>query len=479
MTQTELTPTASISGKWKPYPAYKDSGVEWLGEIPAHWEVKRLRFICHVNPSKTALSYLPIDTPISFLPMEQIGVDGSVSLEETRTIEQVRQGYTCFRNGDVIVAKITPCFENGKGALCNQLLNGIGFGTTELHVLRAKDETDPNFIFYLTRSKPFREIGTAMMYGSAGQQRVPEDFINDFQVGFPFLTEQCTIATFLDHETARINALIAKKERLIELLQEKRAALISHAVTKGLDPTVPMKDSGVEWSGEIPARWGVKRLKFCLDSIEQGWSPPCENRPAELNEWGVLKVGCVNGVNFNPDENKALPAETQPISELEIKQSDVLVSRANTRELLGSASVVSQVRPRLLLCDKLYRLKILPNTVNPIYLVLAMGSSIIRFQLERDATGASNSMQNISQGTILNLVIPLPSISEQQANVDYLENETAKIDALVSRIRDGIEKLKEYSSALISAAVTGKTDVRDEIASQDEEKLIKFDYQDR
>ena len=117
MTQTELTPTASLTGKWKPYPAYKDSGVEWLGEIPMHWEVKRLRFICEVNPSKTEISYLPIDMQISFLPMEQIGEDGSISLEEIRTIEQVRQGYTCFRNGDVIVAKITPCFENGKGAL--------------------------------------------------------------------------------------------------------------------------------------------------------------------------------------------------------------------------------------------------------------------------------------------------------------------------------------------------------------------------
>src|SRR6266516_3905771 len=258
--------------------------------------------------------------------------------------------------------------------------------------------------------------------------------------------------------------LFEEEERLIELLQEKRAVLISLAVTKGLDPSVPMKDSGVEWLGEIPAHWEVKRMKFCLASIEQGWSPTCENRPAEIDEWGVLKVGCVNGIEFHANENKALPAETQPISDLEIKQGDVLVSRANTRELLGSASVVKQVRPHLLLCDKLYRLYILPKTVNPTYLVLAMGSSIIRFQLERDATGASNSMQNISQGTILNLAIPLPDMLEQHTIVDHLNIETAKIDALISRIRDGTEKLKEYSSALISAAVTGKIDVRGETA---------------
>jgi type I restriction enzyme S subunit len=105
------------------------------------------------------------------------------------------------------------------------------------------------------------------------------------------------------------------------------------------------KDSGIPWVGETPSPWEVRRLKFCLRGIEQGWSPACENRPAELHEWGVLKVGCVNGTAFNPDEQKALPPDLEPIPELEIKPGDVLMSRANTRELLGSASVVGQVRP--------------------------------------------------------------------------------------------------------------------------------------
>ena len=267
-----------------------------------------------------------------------------------------------------------------------------------------KDTILPIYLGLLLRSKVvFEQMEQVSRGGTMGVINL--SLLSELQLPLPRLEEQADIASFLSRKTVEINALIEKKERLIKLLQEKRAALISHAVTKGFDPTVPMKDSGVEWLGEIPEHWEVKRLKFCLDTIEQGWSPPCENRPAELDEWGVVKVGCVNGVKFKPDENKTLPTEIQPIPELEIKQGDVLISRANTRELLGSASVVSQVRPHLLLCDKLYRLKILPNTVDPVYLVLAMGSSIIRFQLERDATGASNSMQNISQGTILNLVI--------------------------------------------------------------------------
>src|SRR5258708_6161063 len=167
-------------GKWKKYPVYKDSDVEWLGEIPEHWEIRRLQFNCKINP-KADLPSLHGDMDISFLPMEHIGEDGNLSLDETRKIDQVRQGYTYFRNGDVILAKITPCFENGKGALCQGLLNGIGFGTTELHVLRASQENHPNFIFYLTKSYPFKNIGSAMMYGAAGQKRVPEDFIRNFR----------------------------------------------------------------------------------------------------------------------------------------------------------------------------------------------------------------------------------------------------------------------------------------------------------
>ncbi len=456
MTQTELTSTASLTGKWKTYPAYKDSGVEWLGEIPEHWEVKRLRFICHVNPSKTALSYLPIDTPISFLPMEQIGVDGSISLEETRTIEQVRQGYTCFRNGDVIVAKITPCFENGKGALCTQLLNGIGFGTTELHVLRAKDETDPKFIFYLTRSKPFCEIGTAMMYGSAGQQRVPEDFINDFQVGFPSLTEQRAIATFLDHETTRINALIAKKERLIELLQEKRAALISLAVTKGLDPTVRMKDSGVEWLGEIPEHWEVLHLKR-IAKIRYGLGQP----PAQLDE-GTPFIRATNVKSGVIVDEGMLYVDCSDIPQSRdavLSSGEIIVVRSGA--YTGDSAIVpKKFQGTIAGYDMVVAVTI---GYSPFIAWQLLSSEVRELQFNFHSQRAAQPHLNAEE--LGDTLFSVPPSTEQHAIANYLDRETAKSDALVSRIREGIEKLREYSAALISAAVTGKIDVRGEIAS--------------
>ncbi len=192
------------------YPAYKASGIAWLGEIPSHWEMQRLRFRCRLNPSKSELINISPDTEVSFLPMEKFGEDGSLVLDETRSLEQVWQSYTYFRDHDIAVAKITPCFENGKGALLQGLVNGIGFGTTELHVLRTDEDTDPRFIFYVTRSHPFRHQGVAMMYGAAGQQRVPVEFFQNYATPFPPLPEQRTIAAFLDREPARLDTAIAE-----------------------------------------------------------------------------------------------------------------------------------------------------------------------------------------------------------------------------------------------------------------------------
>jgi len=449
MTQTTSPSTAALSSKWQPYPAYKDSGVAWLGEIPAHWEVKRLKYIAPISTIK--LTDKPDDLP--YIGLENIESKTGKLLLDT-PVENVESTVGVFDKGNVLFGKLRPYLAKVLHAQFR------GVCTTELLVLQPDSIVEGKYLFYRLLSEDFIGLVNSLTYGTK-MPRASGEQIGNIAVQLPSISEQRAIAAFLDHETARINALIAKKEQLIALLQEKRAALISHAVTKGLDPAAPMKDSGVEWLGEIPAHWEVKRLKISLSSIEQGWSPSCENRPADVDEWGVLKVGCVNGVEFNEDENKALPVETEPIPELEIKAGDILVSRANTRELLGSTSVITYVRPHLLLCDKLYRLKILPEAIDSSYLVLTMGSSVVRFQLERDATGASNSMQNISQGTIRNLVVPLPDITEQQAIVIYLNHETAKIDALIARVREGIAKVQEYSAALIAAVVTGKIDVRE------------------
>jgi type I restriction enzyme S subunit len=284
--------------------------------------------------------------------------------------------------------------------------------------------------------------------------------VGRFSTPRPPLPEQDRIVAFVREQSQRIHSLIAKKELLVEMLQEKRAALITRAVTKGLDPTVPMKDSGVEWLAQIPAHWRLTRLKRITTGVEQGWSPLCENRQADEDEWGVLKAGCVNGAAFNETEHKALPADEEPPQKLEIKPRDILMSRANTRQLLGSAALVRHVRPKLLLCDKLYRIRVRPDLLSPDFLVLAFGTASSRFQFEREATGASASMLNISQQVLLDLVLPCPPLREQLQIVERVEAEASLLAGLVSEIVRAIDRLKELRTALISAAVTGKIDVR-------------------
>ena len=443
----------------KRYEAYKDSGLDWLGEIPAHWKIRRLRFACQVNPSKSEIANLPAETQVSFLPMENIGETGAILLTEVRTIEQVWQGYTYFRDGDVLVAKITPCFENGKGALCHDLLHEIGFGTTELHVLRAKDFVSPPFLAYVTASGHFRMLGIASMYGAAGQQRISDDFVKDFRIALPPRAEQDAIVAFLDRKLAEIDRFIANKERLIELLKEQKAAIINQAVTRGIEPDVPTRASGIEWLGEIPAHWEVMRVKFLLTLIEQGWSPQCEARLKKENEWGVLKVGCVNGYTFNELEHKALPDFLSPKLEYEIKIGDILISRANTRELVGSTALVKKVVPQLLLCDKLYRVRLRENVLAPFFIHI-MASQTSRNQIELGASGASDSMQNIGQDVIKNLWVALPSIEEQARILVHIEEQTSGIRRAIHRIEREIELIKEYRTTLIAEAVTGKIDVR-------------------
>ena len=159
------------------YPKYKASGTDWLGEVPEHWSVRRLRFVAELNPSKSEISQLDRETVVSFLPMESVGDDGTLSLDKEKTIGEVESGYTYFRDGDVTVAKITPCFENGKGALMYGLTNGIGFGTTELIVVRPRpDEVLGTYLHFLFISTEFRGLGESHMYGAGGQKRVPDAF---------------------------------------------------------------------------------------------------------------------------------------------------------------------------------------------------------------------------------------------------------------------------------------------------------------
>jgi type I restriction enzyme S subunit len=310
----------------------------------------------------------------------------------------------------------------------------------------------------------FGELLRAMKLGqysiASAQPGLAVEVIRNLLVPVPPDEEKQRISAFLDQETAKIDALIEEQRRLIELLKEKRQAFISRAVTRGLDTSVTMTPSGKYDESSLPAHWRTKKVKHIISEIEQGWSPRCDNFPAEGEEWGVLKVGAVNSGVLDPVENKRLPLDIEPEERLGIRKDDVLISRANTRELVGSAAIATEDNPRRLLCDKIYRLKVNASACLAGFLTAFLRTSLIRGVIEGEASGASQSMQNISQDAIRNLSINLPPLKEQAWILSALDAQMQDLEALSGEAEKATALLQERRSALISAAVTGKIDVR-------------------
>ena len=439
---------------FRPYPEYRDSGVDWLSEVPAHWEAKRLRFVAKTSITKQEVRDLDPETEVSFVPMEAVREYGGIDLDSTKQLSDVVEGYTYFRNGDVIVAKITPCFENGKGALATGLFNDVGFGTTELHVLRASFRIDPRFLLHLTFSDHFRRIGKASMYGAGGQKRISDDFIRDFRHPVPGLREQRTIADFLDRETAKIDALVARKERLIELLQEKRAALITRAVTRGLNPDVPMKDSGVEWLGEIPAHWEVYRLRRVVSKFVDYRGKTPEKSPS-----GARLVTAKNVKNQSIDfslSEEFIPEDLyrQWMVRGRPERGDVLIT---TEAPLGETAQILDAD--IALAQRIILLKVNTRRITNDYLKYHFAADPGRMELCTRATGST--ALGIKASHLKVSLVAVPPVCEQEEISRTVDSGTVDVDLLIAKIHEAINLLKEFRTALISAAVTGKIDVRE------------------
>ncbi|MEI6078359.1 MAG: restriction endonuclease subunit S [Verrucomicrobiota bacterium] len=428
------------------YPKYKDSGVEWLGQVPEHWSVKRIGYYFNERREKVS---------DKDFPALSVTKNGIVPQLDTAAKSDDGDNRKKVLKGDFVINSRS----DRKGSSGASDLDGsVSLICT---VMRPQEQVHTPFVHHLLRSQPFQEE-----FYRNGKGIVADLWSTNYSemrnivLGMPPMSEQARIAEFLDQETAKIDALVAEQERLMALLKEKRQAVISHAVTKGLNPKAAMKPSGIEWLGDVPAHWEVKPLKYSITKIEQGWSPQCESDPAEPNKWGVLKVGCGNRDEFDPTEQKALPLDIEPQPNYEIKAGDILMSRGNTLELVGMATFVRQVRPHLLLSDLLYRFHAKPERAESEFLVFSLRSPNVRFQIERDAVGASHTMKKIGQGTIREFVIALPPLIEQRAIIEFTRKEISGLDTLTAEAQRAIDLLQERRTALISAAVTGQIDVR-------------------
>jgi len=442
-----------------PYPSYRKTDLPWLAQIPAYWEAKRLKFAAIINPSKTEIGHLSKNLEGSFLPMELVG-EGTLTTDKTKTLEDVGQGFTYFRDGDVVVAKITPSFENGKGSIVYGLVNGIGFGTTELHVIRPSSQINKKFLYYLTISHDFRQIGAGMMQGTAGQKRVPDSFLIDYPIGYPPLAEQQAIAAYLDRQTAKIDALIAKKEHLLDLLAEQRAILISQAVTKGLNPNVKMKDSSVAWLGQVPSHWEIKPLKYVAE-IQTGLTLGQKYDHVQLVSRPYLRVANVQDGYLDLDDITEVKIPIEKSLRHKLEKGDVLMTEGGDFDKLGRGYVWEEQIKDCLHQNHIFAVRPDQNYLDSYFLAALMTSSLGKNYFTSTSQQTTN-LATTNSTKLKSFSVLLPPIQEQKDILAYFDKQTKRLADLMSKVETAIERLREYRAALISSVVTGKVQVKDE-----------------
>ena len=380
----------------------------------------------------------------SFLPMQAIGDQGQLDLSATRPIAEIGPGYSQFFDGDVVVAKITPCFENGKGALIQGARGGAGFGTTELHVLTPGPKLDGRFLYYLTMDPNFRQRGEARMTGAAGQQRVPEAFIRDYRVGVPALSEQRTISAYLDREIMRLDALVAEKNRVLGLLAERRRALITRAVTRGLDQDPPLRDSGVPWLGEIPAHWETERSKWLFRERDQR---------STTGEEDLLTVSHLTGVTPRSQKNVNMFEAATKAGYKTCLSGDLVV---NTMWAWMGAMGVSPVDGIVSPAYNVYE----PGArLDPGYVAALTRLPVFAQEVTRYSKGVWSSRLRLYPQGFFAISLPVPPLTEQREIAAHIESWTSRLDELHSATHATTALLRERRVALIAAAVSGHLDV--------------------
>lgn len=416
------------------------------GELPENWTSRRLRFDVRLNPKKSELDMKP-DELVSFVPMDAVGEYGGLKLDENRELGDVYEGYTYFADGDLCVAKITPCFENGKGALAEGLTNGVGFGTTELHVVRPGPGIDRRFLFYISIADDFRRIGESEMYGAGGQKRIDEGFIKDWMPPIPPLETQRRIAQFLDEKTARIDGLIEKKRALLDRLAEKRQALITRAVTKGLNPDAPMKSSGIDWLGDIPAHWEVLPLRRVTSTVATGRTPPSTIDYFSGGKLNWFTPGDFsNGIELDSSTRKVIPEA--------IEDGVCTLFPENAIFLIGIGATLGKVAVSTATGSANQQINIIvPDHKNDSYF---MAYFLHGFRNEVRVMSNGNTLGILNQSGTKSLFIPVPPFSEQKDISSELKDYDEREKNTIQKVEDSIKLLEEYRAALITAAVTGQ-----------------------
>ncbi|MDH1440239.1 restriction endonuclease subunit S [Acinetobacter johnsonii] len=445
--------------EFKQYPSYKKSGVEWLGDVPEHWESNRLKkYLIERNEKNSPIktdNLLSVTMYQGVIPVsEKQGNGGNKPKENLENYKISYPNDIVLNSMNVIVGsvglnKYTGLISPAYYALYNRNKNNnIKFFSYIFH--------NPFF------QKGLFGLGNGIMYKESEdgklntiRLKIPMEKLNQVVLPCPSISEQNQIVAFLDTETARIDNLVAKQEKLIELLEEQRKSIISHAVTKGLNPNAPMKDSGVEWLGEVPNDWNFSRLD-AVSKIVRGNSAFSKMDLLESGKYVALQYGKTYKVNeINESFGSYVNQEFFKKSQITEFGDIILISTSETLEDLGHSCFYARHDVGLIGGEQFLLKPKNQNFGKYIYYATKAFSSY----LQRYATGLKVFRFNLDD--LKKIYIPDISLVEQQKIAEFLDKETARIDISVLKQKSLIEKLKEYRASIISHAVTGKIDVRE------------------
>lgn len=486
-------------------------------KLPRGWVLAPLNEFVDINPPLDRC-IINDDVQVTFVPMRAVEAEGGGLVRpETRPYGEVKKGYTSFLSSDVIMAKITPCMENGKVAVVPEVPGDVCFGSTEFHVLRAGKGVQSRWVSNFLLQHDIRRAAQRQMTGGVGQMRVPSAFLESLHVPLAPSAEQARIADALDELFSDLDAGVAALERVQEKLKLYRASVLKAAVEGTLtaewrvknpqaepasellkrilaerrrrwekDQLAKFKAKGQEppkdWKSKykepaapdtanlssLPKGWKWVSLGQLLHGIEAGKSFTCVPRPARIDEWGIIKVSAMSWGRFDENENKAVPFGKAYDPTYEIRHGDLLLSRSNTVELVGATVFVERCRPQLLLSDKSMRL-LYSSLLDPLWLRFTLGSSYARQQISKKATGTSDSMRNISQDNVSAVLVALPPEEEQKIIVETVEGQLSIIDHLESELEAKLKTSQSLRQSILHHAFTGQLvpqDPKDEPASE-------------
>ena len=420
----------------KVFSEMKDSGILGCGSIPSHWETIPLKYVALLD-GKVDVSNIAPEDMVSFAPMECVRNDKRIP--RTALKSKDNGTYSSFGNGDIAIAKVTPCFENGNICMMESLENGYAFGSSELFSVRPQKIVG-RYLFYSLQTPYFLDGGAATMTGVGGLKRVSSYYMKNVKIVLPPLSEQSAIAAYLDTQCAKIDEIIVQAKASIEDYKQWKASIIYEAVTKGLDPNVEMKDSGIEWIGRMPSDWAIIRVKNLLTEI---------NDRSETGSEEPLSMSQVLGIVPSSTIAVANPA-TSYVGAKIVQPNDLVFNKLKAH--LGVFAVSNYdglVSPDY----AVYRAN---ERANPKFLEYLFKTPNCIQEFKKYITGVGAGLSRLYTSDLFNIKVALPVIDVQKHIIEYLNDFCSQADALIGEKQSLIDDLESYKKSLIYEVVTGK-----------------------